>query len=404
MVIKKIYLIVTTYFPTLVEPWRYSFTYDQAIAIKEESRYEVVVIKPDFEGEYDFQGIRVIGFKHKTRGAWLCPSLFFNRNIAKMIKTLKSAGIDIGNIAVVHGHLAAMAPYAMAFKRINKGIRTMLQFHDADPYGMLLGTGKFGWIKKIIYFNFFRKEIAKIDVLIAISKNVEKVVREAPHQTVLNSYEPMRKAMHGLRFFRKTKVNDIYVLHNGVNQNIFHRSLMTKDESSFVIGCVAVFRDLKDQITLLKACNEIKDKIPNLKVRLIGCHHSGDMFLKCKEYIKENNLNAEIIHSLNHKELPDFYRSIDLFVLPSFFEGFGCVFTEAWCCGTPFITCEGQGMDDLIYPEDRQYWLCKQQDYLDLAQKILEYYKNRKKQLLNGSVNINQMIRKFLDFYNLEVR
>ena len=401
---KKVYLMITTYFPTLDEPWRYAFTYDQVIAIKEESTYEVIVLKPDFEGEYDFKGVRVIGFKHKTKGAWLCPSLFFRRNIAKMIKVLVLAKIDIKAIAVVHGHLVAMAPYVTVLKRKNSNIRTMLQFHDADPYGMLFGTGRFGGIKKIIYFYFFRKEIEKVDILIAISKNVEKVIREAPHQSVYNSYEPMKSAMRILRKFSRARIKDVYVLHNGVNQNIFKPSREHKNNSSFVVGCVAVFRDLKDQITLLKACNEIKDNIPNLKIRLIGCHHSGSMLEDCKQYIKENNLSAEIIPSLNHNDLPRFYQSIDLFVLPSFFEGFGCVFTEAWSCGIPFITCEGQGMDDLIYTEDRKYWLCKQHDYLDLSKKILLYYNNRKSQRLKGSVNINEIVRDFLMFYNLKVR
>ena len=36
----------------------------------------------------------------------------------------------------------------------------------------------------------------------------------------------------------------------------------------------------------------------------------------------------------------------------------------------PFITCEGQGLDDLFYTEDRDRWLCKQRDPDDLAHKI----------------------------------
>ena len=120
------------------------------------------------------------------------------------------------------------------------------------------------------------------------------------------------------------------------------------------------------------------------------------MLEDCKKYILENKLPVTIIPSMDHKDLPEFYRSLDLFVLPSYFEGFGCVFTEAWSCGTPFITCVGQGMDDLIYDEDRDKWLCRQHDAEDLAKKILSYYSNRYEQRLSGTVDIVEMVERFM--------
>lgn len=401
---KKIYLMVATYFPVLEESWRYSFTYDQARAIQEESSYEVVVLKPDYDGEYNFRGIRVIGFKHDTRGAWRCPAYFSYKNTKKMLAALEKAKINLEDVEVAHGHIVTMAPYVAALKRRNPNLKAILQFHDADPYGMLLGTGHLGWLKKMIYFRYHRNLVEKMDILIAISKNVEKVVREAPRQTVFNKYALMAKAMQTLRHFRQAKVKDVYVLHNGVNQAVFKPSTAQKDNAKFTIGCVAVFRELKDQITLLRAVNLLRGQIPEIQVKLVGVHHSGTMFEDCKRFISENNLPVEIIPSLEHEALPAFYQSLDLFVLPSYFEGFGCVFTEAWCCGTPFITCEGQAMDDLIYPEDRKYWLCKQQNPEDLAKKLFEFYAHRKEQRISGTVNIRKMIRAFLEHYKLQAK
>lgn len=90
------------------------------------------------------------------------------------------------------------------------------------------------------------------------------------------------------------------------------------------------------------------------------------------------------------------YRRWDLFVLPCYFEGFGCVFTEAWSCGTPFIGCEGQGIEDIIKHEDRHLWLAKPKDDDDLADKILAYYENRPKQVLSGAVDFDTLMSKFL--------
>ena len=43
-------------------------------------------------------------------------------------------------------------------------------------------------------------------------------------------------------------------------------------------------------------------------------------------------------------------------MLPSFFEGFGCVLLEAHACGVPFMTCCGQGERNTP-PEDKDKWL-----------------------------------------------
>ena len=73
------------------------------------------------------------------------------------------------------------------------------------------------------------------------------------------------------------------------------------------------------------------------------------------------------------------------------------MFLEAWCCGVPFITCEGQGMDDMISDDDRNLWLCKERDPEDLAEKILYYLENRPVQHLVGETDIDKLIPGFLD-------
>lgn len=389
--------MISTYFPTPDEPWRCSFVYDQARAIQEESTYEVITIKPNYSGSYEFRGIRVVGFRQMMTGAWICPWLIGWLNSQRLFRVLKGAGINLQDVKVAHGQLVPMGVYLNALKRKCKAVKTVLQFQDPDPYGMLFGSGRLGWLKKMVYFLYYRGVVEKIDTLVAISQNVARVVAEAPHQTVYNTYEPMKRAMRILRHFRSARVRPAYVLHNGVNQRVFTPvGRPSRDSHSFTIGCVGVFRDWKDQITLLRAVNKIKDKIPNLHIKLVGVHHSGTMLADCRKLIEDQQLPVEIIPSMDHKDLPDFYRSLDLFVLPSYFEGFGCVFTEAWSCGTPFMTCEGQAMDDLIYPEDRSLWLVKQQDVEGLAKKIVRFYEMRVEQRLKSTVNINEMNRLFL--------
>lgn len=394
--VRPVYLMISSYFPTIEEPWRCSFVFDLAHAVQKDGRYEVVVVKPDSQESYDFRGIHVVGFQHMTTGGWLCPRLFAVINSRRMMIALERDGVDVNRIAVVHGQLVPMASYLIAIKKANRKAKTILQFQDPDPYGMLFGTGRFGIFKKLRWFLYHRSLVERMDMLVGISRNVSKVVLEAPHQTVYNTYAPMLAAMHDLRHCRSARVKNIYTLHNAVNHEIFNALGRTKHDG-FVVGCVAVFRDWKDQLTLLKAIDLIKEKIPDLRVRLVGVHHSGTMLEDCKRFIKNKNLPVDIIPSFDHRELPNFYRSLDLFVLPSYFEGFGCVFTEAWNCGTPFMTCEGQAMDDLIFNEDRGLWLCRQGDYVNLADKILYFYNNRPEQRLSGETDIDILVPQFIN-------
>lgn len=396
---RNIYLMITTYFPTPEEPWRCSFAYDQVRAIQRATdKYEVIVLRADREGQYEFRGVRVIGFRSQTAGGWLCPWLMNRGNIHEMLRTLKSAGISLDEIAVAHGHLVPMATYLHALKSRNRSMKSLLQFHDPDPFGMLFGTGRLGWIKKVIYFLYHRSLVEKMDMLVSISKNVSRVVMEAPHQSVFNTYLPMRKAMRVLRWFRPARVRAPYVLHNGVDRSVFSPAKTPRaNGNEFTIGCVAVFRDWKDQLGLLRAVDQLRERIPNVRVKFVGVPHSGTALADCQRLIREKNLPAEIVPSIDHHNLPDFYRSLDLFVLPSYFEGFGCVFLESHACGTPFITCEGQGMDDYIAQEDRPLWLCRQQDPADLAEKIWCFYRRRAEQRLISEADIDVMMPLFLN-------
>ncbi|MBL7006983.1 MAG: glycosyltransferase, partial [Spirochaetia bacterium] len=47
---------------------------------------------------------------------------------------------------------------------------------------------------------------------------------------------------------------------------------------------------------------------------------------------------------------PDFYRGAELFVLPSYFEGFGLPVLESMACGTPVITSTAASLPEVSGP------------------------------------------------------
>jgi glycosyltransferase involved in cell wall biosynthesis len=393
---KPIYIVVTPFFPSPTD-WRGAYCYDFVVALMKTGVYDVRVFVPGNGEDYTIDDIRVHRFPTKQLPSNVFPFLFASKNQKSFLNAVTKSGISIEDVTVCHGHTANYAVYPMAIKKYNSKCVTLLHHHDLQSYGLNMGVLRRFVPYSILQFCNLRKWHEKIDCHVFISEASRRSFLVAP-KTDWTIYDDYKAQMKGPRLLgcRSARIRESVVLHNGVDLSIFMSRNTRNTNGEFVVGCIGNFMYLKDQISLLKAIkilNEKSDKFKDIKVVFIG---SGPDRAKCENFVKDNGIDAEFKNEVRHEELPQFYHSIDLFVLPSYFEGFGCVFTEAWACGVPFITCEGQGMDDLIPNEERSKWLCKPRDPEDLANKIGNYMNHRWDQKLSGAVGINELVVEFV--------
>ena len=190
--------------------------------------------------------------------------------------------------------------------------------------------------------------------------------------------------------------NKILICINGVDNKKFYVNKSKKmNDAKFIIGCVANFWDLKDQMTLLKSVNVLKTNgIKNLHLKFIG---TGKNRNKCIEYAIKNNIDCEFINELKHSELLTFYNELDLFVLPSINEAFGCVYLEALACGVPFIGVKNQGIEDVIKKDLKNIQLFEAGRYIDLSKLIYNFYSNEIKIEFNEKFKIDNTIKNLLN-------
>ena len=128
---------------------------------------------------------------------------------------------------------------------------------------------------------------------------------------------------------------------------------------------------------------------------------SGPTLKSCKKYVVENNLSKYIIFEMEiaHEKLNDFYNSIDLFVLPSYYEALGCVYLESWATNTPFVGIEGQGISELISDKERKNILAEKQSTESLKEKILIAYNNRTRNYpFDEKYDIKNTIKEFINY------
>lgn len=105
-------------------------------------------------------------------------------------------------------------------------------------------------------------------------------------------------------------------------------------EKNFVLGHVGRFDDVKNHTFLADIFYEVQKKQPNSRLMLVG---EGE--LKEKIYEKFNNLGIKdkVLFLGSRNDVPDLMQSMDVFVLPSKYEGLGIVLVEAQASGLPCI-------------------------------------------------------------------
>ncbi len=396
----KIYVVITPFFPTH-DSFRGAFIYDQVCAIKRTAKYDrILVMRPcalwqNF-ADYEYEGYDVHYFPVIQMPSNLLVGLPDAVNRRLFIKKLQDLSVDFENISVAHAHVSLNACFALALKSKNPKVKTILQHHDPDPYSINMSRRLAGWGWNTRCNSlYFIKNYSGIDVHVSVSKKVEHNLRAFPCYGKEEVYPRYISLLKHVCRLTSAVLKNCYVLYNGVDTHTFYKMDRLLGDK-FRVGSIGNFLEWKDQMTLLRSVKRIVDGgFVNIEAELVG---SGPELQNCKDYVHENGLDEYVVFTpeMKHTELRAFYNSIDLFVLPSYFEGFGCVFTEAFACGVPFMTCYNQGVSELV--DEPHKWLINKGDDETLANLICNYVRCRPVQRLNRAYEIDTLISDFIEY------
>lgn len=178
---------------------------------------------------------------------------------------------------------------------------------------------------------------------------------------------------------RGVKEEQVERIYNAIDLNKFSpREQKEVDKDNILIGCVArLDPKVKGQDTLLKGIAEAVKKYPNIKCILAGDPPPGQEsnLGELKRLTKELGIEKNVEFLGRVLNIPEFLKSIDIFVLPSKSEGFGIALVEAMAVGVPCIANNIEGPKEII--KDNEYGLLfKKDDYKDLADKIIYMIEN----------------------------
>lgn len=112
----------------------------------------------------------------------------------------------------------------------------------------------------------------------------------------------------------------------------------------FIFSCDSL-TPRKNVIRLLKAFNNIKDKIPHKLVLTGGVSWKSKNVHNLIESMRDRVIKLGYVPD---EDMPMLYNLADLFVYPSLYEGFGLPLLEAMACGCPVISSNSSSLPEVV--------------------------------------------------------
>ena len=115
----------------------------------------------------------------------------------------------------------------------------------------------------------------------------------------------------------------------------------------FIVLCVCRFYSRKRIHVLLRAAAILRERIPELEVRIVG---GGPEGIRLRRLWRELRLENTVcwVGDVTADQLAAEYNGADVFCLPSVQEGFGIVFLEAMAAGKPIVAARAAAVPEVV--------------------------------------------------------
>lgn len=209
----------------------------------------------------------------------------------------------------------------------------------------------------------------------------------------------------GEYLFRNKK---FHVLNNAIQSEKFIANVTVRNEvrkelhlgEHFTVGHVGRFHSQKNHFFLLSVFALLKKKCPDAKLLLVG---TGDLESEIKKQVKTLSLEEDVLFLGNRKDMDRIYQAMDIFVLPSLFEGLGIVAVEAQSAGIPCVVSDGVSRNAALSP-----LICYMETNADesaFVDKILKHkdheltHTNTQKYIIDAGFDVKMTAQEMQRFY-----
>lgn len=252
-----------------------------------------------------------------------------------------STNIPYEEIEKLGGKVILIPPYQKLFK-YHKELKRVLKEGNYKIVHSHINT--------LSVFSLFAAKCAKVPVRIAHShsttnkkekkKNLMKQVLKPFSKLFATDYmccsELAGRWLFGDKLYDEGK---IYLLNNAIDLQKFEynekireevRKELNIDEETFVIGHIGRFVEQKNHSFLIDIFDELQKQRPNSILMLVG---QGPLQDAIKAKVEQLGLKNKVLFLGQRNDAARLYQAMDVFVLPSLYEGLGMVLIEAQTAG-----------------------------------------------------------------------
>lgn len=276
----------------------------------------------------------------------LCPLVCSLSDKGEIGKEIEDSGIEVIPLdKLKHGFDWTIVKdiYNLIKTRNVKIVRTH-QYH-ANLYGRLAA-----WL-------------AKVPCIIASVHNVYTIDRKI-HRRIINKflarYSDKVVAVSGtvkrdVLTYDGLAEDKVSVIYNGIDSDSFLnlngsliRSNLGISSETPVVGTVGRLTVQKGQKYLIDAVSTLRENFPQIVLLIVG---DGLLRGEIEKYIRTLGLEGNVILLGTRRDIPQLLSAMDIFVLPSLWEGLGTAVIEAMAAGKPIIATDIPPLREIINSE-----------------------------------------------------
>lgn len=151
-------------------------------------------------------------------------------------------------------------------------------------------------------------------------------------------HEDMRSELN-----QRFEIDNTVIIKNGIDFNVFRnvteskeeiRKMLDIPEDSFVLGHIGRYAEQKNHDFLVEIFKEVVRKNHKAFLLLIG---TGEKFEQIENKIKESGYEQKVKMFKSRSDIPQIFKSMDVFVFPSLFEGLSVSMVEAQAAGVKCV-------------------------------------------------------------------
>lgn len=308
-------LTITPFFPSAEDPGQGGFVAEPIAAMKAFGiSSQVVATQPFYRRACSVQNEDVYWKRYFSIpgnvGLPLAGRFLAARLLPGILKHHREAPFD-----VIHAHAALPCGHAAEIVGHRLSIPFIVSVHGLDAFF----TRQAGAILRNSCKRVAEQVYRSADAVVCIS---EKVREQVTSQTNANAT----------------------VIHNGVDEEKFFRDEGPTTHSVLSVGNLIA---IKGHALLLRAFASVLKDAPESSLEIIG---DGPERKKLNFLAKKLGI-AHRVHFSGRQSrdyVAEAMRRCAVFVLPSSYEGLGCVYLEAMASAKPAIGCGGQGIEEII--------------------------------------------------------